>query len=442
MARALQAFINERHVGQLRDQNGVWDFAYTPDWRAFPEAFALSPALRMQDVPIVDASSVRPVQWYFDNLLPEEGARQLLAKDARVDVEDAFGLLSIYGSESAGSLTLVTEMLENEAGTRALSEDQLQARIEKLPRVPLMHDAAKRMSLAGAQQKLPVVVRDNALFEPIGRTPSTHILKPDHPDPDYPHSVINEYFSMRLAGALRLDAPSVTRRYVPAPVYLIERFDRLHRGDSVERTHVIDACQALNLDRQFKYRAGSIDRLRQLADQCTAPAAARLKLFGWFVFNLIVANGDAHLKNISFLVDSRGIRVAPFYDVLAVGVYGTPAFGKQEWPHMPLTFPFSGRNTFQELDSGAVIEAGVALGLRADTARRILQDQVRRIDAAARRLLEEIERENATLIAARPSLAATFAGEMRLIRAIVTITIRDMVMKLQQSAAGSTLHAS
>jgi hypothetical protein len=131
------------------------------------------------------------------------------------------------------------------------------------------------------------------------------------------------------------------------------------------------------------------------------------------------------------LVDSRAIRVAPFYDILAVGVYGTPAFGKQEWPHLPLTFPLLGRNTFQELDRDAVIEAGAALGLRAGTARRLLDYQVGRIVVAARQLLEEIESENARLTAGRPDLAVTFAGEMRLLRGIVSITIRDMAVRLQ-----------
>src|SRR5208283_2238955 len=57
--------------------------------------------------PLVDSSSKRSVQWYFDNLLPEESARDLLAKEAKIDVADAFGLLAYYGAESAGSLTLV-----------------------------------------------------------------------------------------------------------------------------------------------------------------------------------------------------------------------------------------------------------------------------------------------------------------------------------------------
>lgn len=70
----------------------------------------------------------------------------------------------------------------------------------------------KRMSVAGAQHKLPVVYRDDELYEPVGREPSTHILKPDHQSDDYPASVINEYAMQRLAARLAGDALGLNRR--------------------------------------------------------------------------------------------------------------------------------------------------------------------------------------------------------------------------------------
>lgn len=90
------------------------------------------------------------------------------------------------------------------------------------------------MSVAGAQNKLLVVYRDGQLFEPVGVEPSTHILKPDHISDDYPASVINEYVMMRLADKLGLGSPKVYRRYVPEPVYIVERFDRY--ADEAGRT--------------------------------------------------------------------------------------------------------------------------------------------------------------------------------------------------------------
>ncbi|MEZ3137359.1 HipA N-terminal domain-containing protein [Stutzerimonas kunmingensis] len=45
-----------------------------------------------------DGATSRPVQWYFDNLLPEEGQRTLLASSAQLDAHDAFALLAHYGA--------------------------------------------------------------------------------------------------------------------------------------------------------------------------------------------------------------------------------------------------------------------------------------------------------------------------------------------------------
>src|SRR3546814_14618121 len=76
------------------------------------------------------------------------------------------------------------------------------------------------------------------------------------------HSVVNEWFGRRLAKRLGLIVPEVHRRYVPAPVYLIDRFDRTADPQGAwQRRHAIDACQLLGLDRTFKYAQGSMESL-------------------------------------------------------------------------------------------------------------------------------------------------------------------------------------
>jgi serine/threonine-protein kinase HipA len=420
VSRELWAWIDDRHVGRLIDDNGVWSFEYAAQWRADPGAFALCPDLPMQAEPLRDASSVRPVQWYFDNLLPEEGQRQLLAQDARLDAADAFALLAYYGAESAGSLTLLGEDEALPAGeVRALSEADLARRIESMPQLPLSHEAHKRMSLAGAQHKLAVVVQRGELFEPVGAQPSSHILKPDHPDQSFAHSVINEWFVMRLAARLGLAVPAVERRYVPHPVYLIERFDRRWTNESWQRLHCIDACQMLGLDRHFKYRAGSVERLAQLVGLSRLQAAARSALFGWLVFNVLVGNTDAHLKNLSFLVSSTGIRLAPFYDLICTAVYETRAFDQDRWPDATmLAWPILGEERLARIDRTRLLDAAEALGIKRSPANAQLERMRGRIVAEADALLQETERENTQLVAARSELRATFAGEMRCLRAI------------------------
>jgi len=300
-----------------------------------------------------------------------------------------------------------------------------------LPKAPLTHAAIKRMSLAGAQHKLAVVLQEGALFEPAGATPSTHILKPDHLDKDYAHSVINEWFVMRLARKLRLNVPDVHRRYVPSPVYLIDRFDRISDAQGRQRRHVIDACQLLGLDRSFKYSQGSMDNLALLANACRSPAVARSRLFGWLVFNVFIGNSDAHLKNLSFLVSHEGVQLAPFYDLLSVAIYDTPAFDKNGWPaQSQLAWPILDVRHFSDINRAVLLEAGAALNLAKGTAERLLENLRSRIAREAEALYAEVEMENAQIAHARPELSATMAGESRCLRAILHHVIKEMVKQV------------
>lgn len=51
----------------------------------------------------------------------------------------------------------------------------------------------------------------------------------------------------RLAQRMALSVPALQLRYVPSPLYMIERFDRINAGDHVKRLHALDALQLLTL---------------------------------------------------------------------------------------------------------------------------------------------------------------------------------------------------
>lgn len=425
--RTLTVWIEQRRAGLLAEHAGLWRFDYDLAWSQAADGYDLSPALARAQGSIIDGASQRPVQWFFDNLLPEEAARTLLAREAQVSGEDAFALLAHYGAESAGALTLLGDgKAPAVGGLRPLDDATLHARIARLPHASLAANAPKRMSLAGAQHKLAVVLRDGQLFEPVGNTPSTHILKPDHRDTgDYPHSVANEWFVMQLAGSVGLDVPAVELRQIPDPVYLIERFDRHATHGIVRRRHAIDACQLLGLDRLFKYRAADMDALARVAGACRSRALTRQNLYRWLVFNLLVGNHDAHLKNLSFLVDSDGIALAPHYDLLCTVLYGNgqdPA----RWADAELPVALDHVQHYRQLRRPDVLAAGQALGLGRATAARMLDQQLQQLPAAADQLYVELES------AANAGAAhALHGGELRLLRQIRHLVITDMAAQLR-----------
>lgn len=415
----LTLWIKGEQVGVLEEQNNIWALRYTPEWLASPDGFDLSPALPRGRGEIVDGGSDRPVQWFFDNLLPEEGARTLMAQDAAVDTANAFGLLSWYGAESAGALTLLVPGQTSVEGELVLLRDEvLSRRIRQLPRVSLSAESPKRMSLAGAQHKLAVVLQGEQLYEPQGARASTHILKPDHPDLDsYPHSVANEWFVMSLAARLKLPVPPVQIRRVPEPVYLIERFDRALRDDTLIRRHVLDGCQLLSLDRTYKYHQATFENLATIIDLCRNKAQTRQALFRWLVFNTLIGNNDAHLKNLSFFARPDGITLAPHYDLLSTRVYARD----HGWMDMELSWPLGSARSFSELSREMLLGMGEVIGVPASVGAGLLDYQLKYIDRLADELIES-------------STRVLTAGELRLLRQVRHGVLRDIAAKLAAPA--------
>ena len=436
-ARQLQVRINEQIVGTLSAQDDIWRFRYAAKWINDPQSFALAPGLPLSETAYVDGSTLRPVQWYFDNLLPEENLRSVLAEEAQIDEADAFGLLACFGAESAGSLVLALPDAPAAAtGLIALPLPELDARIRNLPRATLTHKAPKRMSLAGAQHKMVVIYQGGELFEPLPGTPSTHILKPDSQSTDYPHSVINEYFCMRLAAAVGLNVPAVHHLYAPEPVYLIDRFDRSTAPDgSTQRLHIIDTCQLLGKSRAFKYEQATLGTLAQAIEQCSTKALTRLQLYRWLVFNFLIGNADNHLKNISFHTSHEGIRLAPAYDLLCTAVYDTRAFNDNPvWPATQLALSLGDTTRLDQINRATMLQAAKALGLSPSTALRELEKMRKTLPEQADRLLAEIEASYPAQIATSPDPAKAVqhqGGELRLLLAIRHVILQETLQRLQ-----------
>lgn len=430
--RTLDVLLNDKPVGTLSEGDDLWSFAYDAQWARAAEGFDLAPGLPRAQRVHQDGGTQRPVQWYFDNLLPEETLRETVSKEAGIQGNDAFALLQYLGAESAGSLVLrpPDQQAPTQGGLQALSDAALSQRIRNLARASLSSGAPKHMSAAGAQHKLPVVYRDQALFEPIGAEPSTHILKPDHTSDDYPASVINEYLMLRLADKLGLQAPAVYRKYVPEPVYLIERFDR-YRDDAgrTQRRHIIDACQLLNKPRGFKNKSANLQTLSECIEKCRNRASARLRMYRWLVFNVLIANDDNHLKNLSFMVSAEGIDLSPCYDMLSTSVYRTVACAdsRATWPAAEMMIPLPGATHFSQVTRESMLHAGEALGLTTRICERELNRMTAALPPTLASLIQEIEDQNTGY---PEPVRAFLGGELRVARAIQHIVVPDMLRRV------------
>lgn len=437
--RRLNIYAGTTLVGWLSDEGDIWSLTYDDGWRHSPDAYDLSPALPRSTIEHHDGATNRPVQWFFDNLLPEEELRETIAKEANLKGYDAWALLEYLGAESAGSLTLLPPdvPVPMTSKLRPLSKEELSKRIADLPNQTLQRQAPKRMSLAGAQHKLLVVLDRGELFEPEGATPSTHILKPEHPKAGtYPASVFNEYLTMKLAAQAGLEVPDVQMMLVPQPVYIIKRFDRRlptslreAKTGNIKRLHIIDACQLLNWARVFKHHGATLETLNTLVNLTTNKVSTRLRLFAWLAFNALVCNDDSHMKNLSFLVDPSRITLAPHYDLLSTGAYYTKAIAEEHaaWPHVPMAIKLPGASTFGEVTRDKMLQAAEILGIPRQIAAARLDALIlsTRIGLQAmREHHDKLKQESG------PEHAGTFAQSDRLLRVIEHITMPAMVAQL------------
>ena len=329
MARQLEVWLLGAHIGTLAQVDGRLSFAYDTDWLARSAAGLVNTPLS-QSLPLsakpFDERATRP---FFAGLLPEGAKRKLIAQTLHVSRQNDYALLDSIGGECAGAVTLLEpgqtpQALDAPEAVRWLDDAQLLHVLDEMPLRPMLAgDEGLRLSLAGAQDKLPVVAEGDRIGLPLFGSPSSHILKP--PIAGVEGSVFNEGFCMTLAAALKLDVSKTRIHRVGERYYLlVERYDRPH-GTQSRRLHQEDFCQALGLPPETKYQNEGGPDLAQafgLLRRATRPNAPHiLKLLDFVIFNALIGNHDAHSKNFSLLYAPRGAILAPLYDALSTAVY-------------------------------------------------------------------------------------------------------------------------
>lgn len=411
--RALVAWWGRSVAGVLSlDRHGAMRFAYDDAWLADRASPALSLSLPKRSRSF---SSARCAP-FFEGLLPEGAERDAVAGALGVSPENVFGILAGVGGEVAGAVSLWPEGQQPpgaadglvadglaadgyagdwsstgdrssagsagdvpSAGSTAavaaaqpLSEAALADLLDAIKTHALLANGEEglRMSLAGAQSKLPVVAAGGEIALPVAGGPTTHILKPANER--FPAMTENEAFAMRLARRMGLPAAPVEPRVAHGRTFLlVERYDRARvPSGGVRRLHQEDFCQALGFVSRRKYAADGgpsfpecFDRVRRA---CTRPDEDADRLLDDAVLQVLVGNADAHGKNYSLVRRGPGfgdeVEFAPLYDVLCTVAY--PGLSPR------LAMKIGGRATLEELRPADWDRFARRCGLDPSTVRR------------------------------------------------------------------------
>ena len=258
---------------------------------------------------------------FFSNLLPEGVLREYMVKRLKIHHDHEFDMLMALGASLPGAI-------------RALPADALpQATPGHQPSTTRVapDETPIKFSLGGSQLKFSMIERGGKFTLDDGD--EEWIIKPPHPNhPDVP---ANEYTMMRLAAAAGIQTPEVKLvklddidlaglSGISIPqwetwAYAVKRYDRTTEG----RVHVEDFAQVFNVYADQEYKATNYDTIGRLIFDIFPNRHEQLAEFiRRLVVNILIGNGDAHLKNWSVIYrDKITPQLSPTYDLVSTIQY-------------------------------------------------------------------------------------------------------------------------
>ena len=260
----------------------------------------------------------------LSNLLPEGALRELIAQGLKTHIDNEFHIFSYLGQDLPGAL-IATSMEPEDVPDNVLSTDE-KAKVVQFK----TDDQENKFSLAGIQMKFSMKEKDGRYNLSKGDDLGDWIIKT--PSTKHKHVPLNEYTAMTLASLAGVNIPEI--KLVPLDkldklpqinlpdenlAFAIKRFDR----DQNKRVHMEDFAQVLVKYPHEKYNSANYEKIAKVLYQFSGDGLADAQQFARrLLVNILLANGDAHLKNWSLLYqDQYTPALSPAYDIVTTCVY-------------------------------------------------------------------------------------------------------------------------
>jgi serine/threonine-protein kinase HipA len=325
------------------------------------------------------SSALRLPPW-FSNLLPEGQLRQWIADTRGVSVDREMELLAQVGRDLPGAVRIFPEDEPPEPFDKQGAVDFESGRVN-----PEENPLQWRFSLAGVGLKFSMVRQGDRLTLPAHGEGGDWIVK--LPDPEYAGVPLNEYSMMMLARLSGIDVPETRLVHrdqldtLPPQVwqtseelaYSIRRFDRLPGQGLI---HIEDFAQVRNVwpYGDGKYR-GSYETVAAIAYRFHDVAALE-EFARRLTFNVLISNGDAHLKNWSLIYyDKRVPTISPAYDIVSTAHYNIGGPGVRE----RLALKFNRSDRFEQVDLAGFDRLQAKLNVESTQLRDIVVQTIDRV---------------------------------------------------------------
>ncbi|MFG2043371.1 type II toxin-antitoxin system HipA family toxin [Dactylosporangium sp. NPDC048998] len=315
-------------VGHLIYNNETTRFESASEYWELPQRCVLGQIFEDNERDWQPSQRVAIPTW-FSHLLPEGYLRSAAAMATKVNLKREFPLLMALGEDDLpGALRVV-----------ASDSDRAGPPTEDAPPPEDDHDVSEdpvlKFSLAGLQPKFSVLLQqDKGLTIPSKGQAGDWIAKLPDGRPGFDGVPRAEMASLELARHVGIDVPEtflinvseisglpLWARDQPGQALAIKRFDRLPRSG---RVHAEVFAQILNVptaNDRLKYRRANFETIGSLTAAICGDAAA-YEVIDRIVLNVLIGNGDAHLKNWAIIYpDGVNAALSPLYDVVPTVLY-------------------------------------------------------------------------------------------------------------------------
>ncbi|KQY00467.1 phosphatidylinositol kinase [Rhizobium sp. Root73] len=256
---------------------------------------------------------------WFSGLLPEGALRDLVMSEMGPGDHDQFDLLIRLGADLPGAI-IVTPETAVPSSVGPIEVQSIRGVAAPLP------EGAVKFSLAGVQLKFSAIADGDRLTAPGRAGEGRCILKV--PTKQYPGLPEAEYAAMTVSKMLGIDTANCRLTSTKNIYGIDERLlsegenalvvDRFDRPGAEQRIHMEDGAQIVGAVGERKYTMATYETMLNMIKRFSTDWRADvLEGFRRMVADVLIGNGDNHLKNWSFIFPAPGVvRLSPAYDIV------------------------------------------------------------------------------------------------------------------------------
>ena len=205
----LDIYFNDIFVGELL-YNGEFSIKYSKDW--LENGFFLSPHLKNP--------THKNIEIFLQNLLPEGENLETISLFKQISKYNTFKLIEEIGSDITGAISFRKPYQKIDTKFIPLNMEELLDKLNSNSNIAIW-DKTIRVSIAGVNKKLPIMIKNKQFGFGDGEYASTHIFKFDKNNLNL---VENEFLSLKLAKKIGIEVCEV--ELLKENILLVKRFDR------------------------------------------------------------------------------------------------------------------------------------------------------------------------------------------------------------------------